>query len=82
MNMEQLLAEVEHLDETALERLKERIAQREIELRLQQRPHTVEEWAAVSQALLNDFWADTDADEKAAILDAIREKNKPPKKDR
>lgn len=81
MNVEQLLSEVEHLDKNALEQLKEGIAQRENELRLQQRPRTAEEWTALSKDFLDDFWADTDAEEKEAILGAIREKNKPQKKD-
>ncbi len=81
MNVAQLLAEVENLDENALEQLKQQIARREEELHAQQRQRTPEEWAALTRDFLDDFWADTDEEEKGAILGAIREKNKPRKKD-
>jgi hypothetical protein len=79
MDMQQLLAEIEHLDAAELEQVRQQIAQREDELRTQQRPRTVEEWSALSKDFLDDFWADTEVEEKEAIVEAIREKNKPQK---
>jgi hypothetical protein len=77
MDVEQLLAEVAHLDENALEQLKQEIARRESELRAQQRPHTAEEWGIVVNQFLDDFWADTPAEEQNNIIEAIRIKNIP-----
>ena len=81
MDMQQLLAEVEHLDEDALMQLKQQIAQRENELRNQHRPHTAAEWGQVLTQFLDDFWADTPAEEQNHIVEAIRIKNIPPDRD-
>lgn len=76
MDMQQLLDEVKHLDADSLERLKQQIAQREDELRAQQRPHTAAEWSAVIDHFLDDFWGDTPAEAQKAIVEAIRIKNR------
>jgi len=81
MDMQQLLAEVEHLDEDALVQLKQQIAQRENELRNQHRPRTELEWGQVLTQFLDDFWADTSAEEQKHIIEAIRIKNIPPDRD-
>ena len=81
MDMQQLLAEVEHLDEDALMQLKQQIAQRENELRSQQRSRTAVEWGQVLTQFLDDFWADTPAEEQTHIVEAIRIKNIPPNRD-
>ena len=81
MDMQQLLAEVEHLDEDALVQLKQQIAQRENELRSQHRPRTTVEWGQVLTQFLDDFWADTPAEEQTHIVEAIRIKNIPPDRD-
>jgi hypothetical protein len=77
MTLEQLLEEVDHLDENGLEQLKQQIARREGELNTRTRPQTAQEWSDATDQFLDDFWADTDEEEKEAILVAIREKNKP-----
>jgi hypothetical protein len=81
MDVEQLLAELEHLDESALEQLKEGIARRERELHAMQHPHTAEEWGAVVDQFLDEFWGETPAEEQKEIVDAIRFKNIPPDRD-
>ena len=81
MDMQQLLAEVEHLDEDALVQLKQQIAQRENELRRQHHPRTELEWGQVLTQFLDDFWADTPAEEQTHIVEAIRTKNIPPDRD-
>ena len=81
MNVDELLAEVAHLDEAALEKLKEEIARRESELHAQQRPHTAEQWVALVTQFLDDFWGDTPAEEQTSIVEAIRIKNIPPDRD-
>lgn len=78
MDMQQLLAEVEHLDENDLEQLKQQIARRERQLRTQQRPRNAEEWGTALNQFLDDFWADTPAEDQQAIVEAIRIKNMPP----
>lgn len=75
MDMQQLLDEVKHLDADSLERLKQQIAQREDELRAQQHPQTAEEWSALIDQFLDDFWGDTPPAAQTEILDAIRQKN-------
>ena len=81
MDMQQLLADVDHLDEDALAQLKQQIAQRENELRTQSRPRTAAAWGEVLTQFLDDFWADTPAEEQTHIVEAIRIKNIPPDRD-
>ncbi len=81
MDMERLLAELGHLDENALEVLREGIAQRETELRAQQHPRTAEEWGVLLDHFVNDFWDDTPPEEQRRILEAIRLKNTPQDQD-
>ena len=76
MDVEQLLAEVEHLDENALAQLKEVIARRERKLQMP-RPSTVEEWGILLNEFIDEFWGDTPADEQNNIIEAIRIKNIP-----
>jgi len=71
MTIEQLLAEVEHLDEWTLEQLKARIARRESELNAP-RPRTAEEWGEALNQFLDDFWGDTPEEEQKEIIEAIR----------
>jgi hypothetical protein len=78
MNVERLLTEVEHLDENALEQLKDGIARRESELRAQRKQRTAEDWGVVLDQFLDEFWSDTTASEQDRILEAIRFKNIPP----
>ncbi len=72
MNVEELLAEVAHLDAAALEQLKEGIARRENELHAQKRPRTADQWGVALTRFLDDFWADTPAEEQEDIVEAIR----------
>ncbi len=81
MDIQQLLTEVAHLDENALEQLKQQITRREEELHTHKRPQTAQEWSDAIDQFLDDFWVDTPAEEKIAIIDAMRIKNIPPDRD-
>lgn len=81
MDMQQLLDAVKHLDADSLLQLRQQIAQREDELRVQQHPQTAQEWREVIDEFLDNFWGDTPDEEQEAIVDAIRIKNIPPNRD-
>ncbi len=75
MDLQDLIAEIQHLLPQDLERLKVTIAQREQELSQQTKSIHAEAVAKEIDEFLNEFWQDTPEAEQAEIIEAIRIKN-------
>lgn len=72
MNLDEILEAVDNLPPDDLEKLKARLAEPK-----QPQWHSGEEWLALFDAAVEEFWAGTAAEEREAILEAINIKSKP-----
>ncbi len=75
MNLEEIIAAVDKLPPEDRERLKAHLAE--------EKPRqwkSGEEWLALLNDAVDEFWADTSPEEKAATIEAMNIKSKPSEK--
>ena len=75
MTLEEIIAAVDKLPPDDKERLKAHLAQEKL-----RQWKSGEEWLTLLNTAVEEFWADTSPEEKAAVIEAMNIKSKPSEK--